>query len=97
MSAHHIFLKNQKANTDCEIDFVLGVAANIIRQYQLLSKASVVNYFTQIVTGISARIERPQIRSYFRIIDTEETNAIAALGGYIFIILGGLKLMHNEA
>ena len=97
LRAHHIFWKNQEANTDREIDFGRGVAAKILGQYQLLRKESMVNYVTQIGTGISAQLGRPEIRYYFGILDTEEINAFAAPGGYIFVTRGALKLMHNEA
>ena len=54
-------------------------------------------YISQIGTGISAQLGRPELRYYFGILDTDEVNAFAAPGGYIFVTKGALKLMRNEA
>ncbi len=97
LRAHHIFWKKQEANTDREIHFGRGVAAKILGKYQLLRDESRANYVSQIGTGISAQLGRPEIRYYFGILDTEEINALAAPGGYIFVTKGALKLMRNEA
>ncbi len=43
------------------------------------------------------RLGRPELRYYFGILDTDEINAFAAPGGYIFVTKGALKLMRNEA
>ena len=37
------------------------------------------------------------MRYFFGILDTDEINAFAAPGGYIFVTRGALKLMRNEA
>ena len=97
LRAHHIFWKNQEANTDREIDFGRGVAAKILGKYKILRDEKKVRYVSQIGTGISAQLGRPEIRYYFGILDTEDINAFAAPGGYIFVTLGALKLMRNEA
>ena len=56
-----------------------------------------VRYISQIGTGISAQLGRPELRYYFGILDTDEVNAFAAPGGYIFVTKGALKFMRNEA
>ncbi len=56
-----------------------------------------VRYISQIGTGISAQLGRPELRYYFGILDTDEINAFAVPGGYIFVTMGALKLMRNEA
>ncbi len=95
--AHHIFWKNQEAGTEREIDFGRGVSAKILGKYPLLRDEKKVRYISRIGTGISAQLGRPEIRYYFGILDTEEINAFAAPGGYVFITHGALKLMRNEA
>jgi hypothetical protein len=64
LRAHHIFWKKQEANTDREIHFGRGVAAKILGKYQLLRDESRANYVSQIGTGISAQLGRPEIRYY---------------------------------
>ena len=58
LRAHHIFWKNQEANTDREIDFGRGVAAKILGKYKILRDEKKVRYVSQIGTGISAQLGR---------------------------------------
>jgi len=97
LRAHHVFWKNQEANTEREIDFGRGVSAKILGKYPILRDERKVRYISQIGTGISAQLGRPELRYFFGILDTDEINAFAAPGGYIFVTLGALKLMRNEA
>ena len=97
LRAHHIFWKNQEANTEREIDFGRGVSAKILGKYPILRDERKVRYISQIGTGISAQLGRPELRYFFGILDTDEINAFAAPGGYIFVTRGALKLMRNEA
>ena len=97
LRAHHIFWKNQEAGTQREIDFGRGVSAKILGKYPLLRDERKVHYISQIGTGISAQLGRPELRYYFGILDTDEINAFAVPGGYIFVTMGALKLMRNEA
>ena len=97
LRAHHLFWKNQEANTEREIDFGRGVSAKILGKYPILRDEGTVRYISQIGTGISAQLGRPELRYYFGILDTDEINAFAAPGGYIFVTRGALILMSNEA
>ena len=97
LRANHIFWKNQEAGTEKEIDFGRGVAAKILGKYPIFKDQEKVNYVSQIGTGISAQLGRPELRYYFGILDTEDINAYAAPGGYIFVTTGALELMRNEA
>jgi len=97
LRAHHLFWKNQEANTEREIDFGRGVSAKILGKYPILRDEGTVRYISQIGTGISAQLGRPELRYFFGILDTDEINAFAAPGGYIFVTRGALKLMRNEA
>ena len=97
LRAHHFFWKNQEANTEREIDFGRGVSAKILGKYPILRDEGLAHYISQIGTGISAQLGRPELRYYFGILDTDEINAFAAPGGYIFVTRGALMLMINEA
>ena len=97
LRANHIFWKNQEAGTEKEIDFGRGVAAKILGKYPIYKDEENVNYVSQIGTGISAQLGRPELRYYFGILNTEDINAYASPGGYIFVTTGALKLMRNEA
>ena len=95
--AHHVYWKNQEANTEREIDFGRSVSAKILGKYPIMRNEQKVRYISQIGTGISAQLGRPELRYYSGILDTDEINAFAAPGGYIFVTKGALKLMRNEA
>ena len=97
LRAHHVYWKNQEANTDREINFGRSVSAKILGKYPIMRNEQKVRYISQIGTGISAQLGRPELRYYFGILDTDEVNAFAAPGGYIFVTKGALKLMRNEA
>ena len=97
LRANQIFWKNQEAGTEKEIDFGRGVAAKILGKYHIFKDQEKVNYVSQVGTGVSAQSGRPELRYYFGILDTEDINAYAAPGGYIFVTTGALKLMSNEA
>ncbi len=97
LRAHHVYWKNQEANTEREIDFGRSVSAKILGKYPIMRNEQKVRYISQIGTGISAQLGRPELRYYFGILDTDEINAFAAPGGYIFVTKGALKLMRNEA
>ena len=97
LRAHHVYWKNQEANTEREINFGRSVSAKILGKYPIMRNEQKVRYISQIGTGISAQLGRPELRYYFGILDTDEINAFAAPGGYIFVTKGALKLMRNEA
>ena len=97
LRAHHVYWKNQETNTDREINFGRSVSAKILGKYPIMRNEQMVHYISQIGTGISAQLGRPELRYYFGILDTDEINAFAAPGGYIFVTKGALKLMRNEA
>ena len=97
LRAHHVYWKNQGANTEREIYFGRGVSAKVLGKYPIMRNEQKVRYVSQIGTGISAQLGRPELRYYFGILDTDEINAFADPGGYIFVTKGALKLMRNEA
>ena len=97
LRAHHVYWKNKEANTEREINFGRSVSAKILGKYPIMRNEQKVRYISQIGTGISAQLGRPELRYYFGILDTDEINAFAAPGGYIFVTKGALKLMRNEA
>jgi len=97
LRAHHVYWKNQETNTEREIDFGRSVSAKILGKYPIMRNEQKVRYISQIGTGISAQLGRPELRYYFGILDTDEVNAFAAPGGYIFVTKGALRLMRNEA
>lgn len=54
-------------------------------------------YFNQIGQSIVAVCDRKDIDYHFTVIDSDDVNAFATPGGYVYIYTGLLKLMDNEA
>jgi predicted Zn-dependent protease len=54
-------------------------------------------YVNAIGRGLVFYCPRPDIKYRFAILNTDEVNAFAAPGGYIFVTRGILKMMNNEA
>jgi predicted Zn-dependent protease len=80
-----------------EIVFGRGIASKLLGKYELLKDKKINNYIGKIGTGIAAQFGRKQVKYFFGILVTEEINAFAASGGYIFITTGTLKILENEA
>lgn len=55
------------------------------------------NYFNEIGQKIVAVSDRPNIEYHFTVIESDDINAFATPGGYVYIYTGLLKLMTTEA
>jgi predicted Zn-dependent protease len=82
---------------EVEIEFGRNLAARILANYQLLNKPVFQEYLTLLGTGIAAQVGRPELHYYFGLLDSDDVNAYACPGGYIFITKGAIALMENEA
>lgn len=58
---------------------------------------SLVRYVTLVGRTVADVSDRPDLNYHFAILDSEEQNAFAAPGGYIFVTIGLLKTLKNEA
>lgn len=80
-----------------EIELGRSVTAALGSRYKLLRDESLTRYVALVGNAVAAQSERPDIRYYFGVLDTDEVNAFAAPGGYIFITRGTLGLIKDEA
>ena len=91
----------QGARTDIdeaeEIELGRSVTAALGSRYKLLRDESVTRYVALVGNSVALQSERPDIRYYFGVLDTDEVNAFAAPGGYVFITRGTLALIKDEA
>ncbi len=91
---------NQGPNIDdieAEITFGRELAARILGNYPLLKDDAVSRYVNLVGRGIALYSGRPELTFYFGVLDSDEVNAFAAPGGYIFITKAALMNMDNEA
>jgi len=54
-------------------------------------------YVSMVGKGVALASDRPDIPYYFSVLNSEEANAFAAPGGYIFVTVGLLKNLETEA
>ncbi|HSE91988.1 MAG TPA: M48 family metalloprotease [Methylomirabilota bacterium] len=80
-----------------EIELGRAVTTNIGSRYRLLRDASLTRYVALVGNTVAAHSERPDVKYYFGVLDAPEVNAFAAPGGYVFITVGALRLMKDEA
>src|SRR3989338_823380 len=72
-----------------------GVDERIKKKYGAFKKQAVEKYVGHIGLQIVSVSERPDIIYHFVILDTDEINAIASVGGYVYITKGLLRRLNN--
>ena len=80
-----------------EIELGRAVASAVGSRYTLLRDEPLTRYVALVGNSVALQSDRPDIRYYFGVLDTDEVNAFAAPGGYVFITRGTLRLMRDEA
>ena len=80
-----------------EIELGRSVATALGSRYKLLRDEPLTRYVALVGNTVAIQSDRPDLRYYFVILDTDEINAFAAPGGYVFITRGTLALMRDEA
>ncbi|MCP1727821.1 putative Zn-dependent protease [Natronospira proteinivora] len=86
-----------EANERAEIRVGREVAARILARHELHPDAELQRYVNLVGRGLSMHGERPALDFYFAVLDSEQINAYAAPGGYVFVTAGALALMEDEA
>ncbi len=80
-----------------EVRFGREVAARIIGRYGMYENPAVTKYVNLVGTVLAMNSSRPEIEFHFAVLNTDEINAYAAPGGYVFITRGALLKMQDEA
>ena len=80
-----------------EIQIGQVVAARVASRYGIYSDDALTKYISLVGQSLALRSGRVEIPYHFAILDSDEVNAFAAPGGYIFITKGILKKIQNEA
>jgi len=83
-----------------EQEYYLGrsVAAKILTSYQVYENTSLTTYINRVGNAVAYASDRPELYGgyHFLLLDTEEINAFACPGGFIFITRGLLGTCRNE-
>jgi predicted Zn-dependent protease len=80
-----------------EVRFGREVAARVIARYGLYDNPQIMKYVNLVGRVLAMSTNRPEIEFRFAILNTDEINAYAAPGGYIFVTRGALAAMRDEA
>jgi len=73
-------------------------AISLIKKYGHYKNKPVNDYVNFIGNNIVSKVsKRPDINYKFIVLDTDEINAFAAPGGFVFITKGAVKVIYNEA
>lgn len=90
-------LGGTQADIDAEVQFGRTLAARILGRYPLHKDKLLQQYVALVGHRLAANCGRPELKFAFGVIESEEVNAFAAPGGYIFITRGALAKMRDEA
>lgn len=85
------------SDIEAEVLFGRELSARILGNYILLDDEKINRYVNLVGKGVALYAGRTEIRYHFGVLDSDEINAFAAPGGYIFITRGALMKMENEA
>ena len=82
-----------------EDEIIIGrnVAARVISRFGIDNNPEATYYINLLGTTLAQRSNRPDIAYHFAILDTNDVNAYACPGGFIFITRGVLRTVKDEA
>lgn len=80
-----------------EINFGRAIAARILGRHKAYENPALIKYVSLVGATLALSTNRPELEFHMMILDTDELNAYAAPGGYIFITRGALKYMKDES
>ncbi len=80
-----------------EIAIGRQIAGNLLGASPLVKDAKLQKYVNQVGEWVASQSERPDLPWHFGVIQSDDVNAFAAPGGYIFVTQGLYRLLDNEA
>jgi len=86
-----------KGDISAEISFGREIAARILGRYPAYNNPSMIKYINLVGASLALSTNRPELEFHLMVLDTDEINAYAAPGGYIFITKGALQYMKDES
>ncbi len=66
-------------------------------QVRILRNQAITDYVNQIGQRLVAQSERPNLPFTFQVVDNDQVNAFATMGGFVYVHTGLLKTADNEA
>jgi len=88
-----------KSSTPMEEEIAIGrqIAGNLLGAAPLVRDTKLQKYVNNVGRWVADQSERPELPWHFGVIASNDINAFAAPGGYIFVTHGLYNLLQNEA
>ena len=88
-----------KSAVSVEEETAIGrqIAGNLLGAAPLVKDAKLQKYVNNVGRWVADQSERPELAWHFGVIESNDVNAFAAPGGYIFVTKGLYKLLQSEA
>jgi predicted Zn-dependent protease len=83
--------------TETEVEIGKEVVKEVEATERVLNNVQVQNYVSDVGRKVANVCDRRDVRYHFKVLDSEEINAFACPGGFIYIYKGLMKKMDNEA
>ena len=83
--------------TDSEVEIGKEVVKEVESTEKVLNNNAVQSYVNTVGQKIAKICDRRDVKYTFKVLDSDEINAFACPGGYIYIYSGLMKIMDNEA
>jgi predicted Zn-dependent protease len=84
-------------NQEEEIAIGRQISGNLLGAAPLVKDATLQQYVNNVGRWVASQSERPDLPWHFGVIESNDINAFAAPGGYIFVTLGLYRMLQNEA
>lgn len=84
-------------STQEEVQLGKEISMEVESKEKILQDPVVTDYVTKIGQAIVSVSDRKNLTYSFKVLESEEVNAFALPGGFLYIYTGLLKLMNNEA
>lgn len=86
-----------QADILAEVAFGREISARIFGRYKAYENEDLIKYVNLVGLALVRGTNRPELDFHFMVLDTDEINAYAAPGGYIFVTKGAVLRMKDEA
>lgn len=86
-----------KSDITAEVQFGKHLAARILANHPLIDDPTTQYYVNLVGSAVALSAGRPELDFYFGVLESDQVNAFAVPGGYIFITQAAMALMQNEA
>lgn len=80
-----------------EVETGRALAARLAKKYGLIQDAEFTKYLNAVGAAVAKNSARQELNFRFGVLDTDEVNAFACPGGYVFVTRGALAQMEDEA